>query len=190
MKLNFEFEQDITKEFLLSKYSEETYMTHYLGIPVKKGLFKSPLRGDKTPTCSFFRNKSGELIFKDFSGAFYGNFINVVMTKYQCNYHKALKIIATDFGLVKGSVKKEEIKIVEVPKFKDSGQAIINVEIQDFTETELKWWAKYGITEKILAKFKVYSCKNIWLNGNYFANSSKNNMIFGYYGGIKDKVNL
>ena len=107
MKLNFEFEQDITKEFLLSKYSEETYMTHYLGIPVKKGLFKSPLRGDKTPTCSFFRNKSGELIFKDFSGAFYGNFINVVMTKYQCNYHKALKIIATDFGLVKGSVKKE-----------------------------------------------------------------------------------
>jgi hypothetical protein len=66
MKLNFEFEQDITKEFLLSKYSEETYMTHYLGIPVKKGLFKSPLRGDKTPTCSFFRNKSGELIFKDF----------------------------------------------------------------------------------------------------------------------------
>lgn len=190
MKLNFEFEQDITKEFLLSKYSEETYMTHYLGIPVKKGLFKSPLRGDKTPTCSFFRNKSGELIFKDFSGAFYGNFINVVMTKYQCNYHKALKIIATDFGLIKGSVKKEEIKIVEVPKFKDSGQAIINVEIQDFTETEIKWWAKYGITEKILAKFKVYSCKNIWLNGNYFANSSKNNMIFGYYGGIKDKVEL
>lgn len=190
MKLNFEFEQDITKEFLLSKYSEETYMTHYLGIPVKKGLFKSPLRGDKTPTCSFFRNKSGELIFKDFSGAFYGNFINVVMVKYQCNYHKALKIIATDFGLVKGSVKKEEIKIVEAPKFKDSGQAIINVEIQDFTETELKWWAKYGITEKILAKFKVYSCKNIWLNGNYFANSTKNNMIFGYYGGIKDKVEL
>ena len=163
-------------------------MTYYLGIPVKKGLFKSPLRGDHVPTCSFFRNKAGELIFKDFSGAFYGNFINVVMYKYQCNYYKALKIIASDFGLIGTSIKKTPIKVQET--FKDSGQAVINVEIQDFTEQELKWWNKYGITEKILKKFKVYSCKNVWLNGNYFAKSAQNNMMFGYYGGIKDKVEL
>ena len=188
MKLNFEIEPEITKEFLLSKFNEETFMTYYLGIPVKKGLFKSPLRGDHVPTCSFFRNKAGELIFKDFSGAFYGNLINVVMYKYQCNYYKALKIIASDFGLIGTSIKKTPIKVQET--FKDSGQAVINVEIQDFTEQELKWWNKYGITEKILKKFKVYSCKNVWLNGNYFAKSAQNNMMFGYYGGIKDKVEL
>ena len=188
MKLNFEIEPEITKEFLLSKFNEETFMTYYLGIPVKKGLFKSPLRGDHVPTCSFFRNKAGELIFKDFSGAFYGNFINVVMYKYQCNYYKALKIIASDFGLIGTSIKKTPIKVQET--FKDSGQAVINVEIQDFTEQELKWWNKYGITEKILKKFKVYSCKNVWLNGNYFAKSAQNNIMFGYYGGIKDKVEL
>lgn len=188
MKLNFEIEPEITKEFLLSKFNEETFMTYYLGIPVKKGLFKSPLRGDHVPTCSFFRNKAGELIFKDFSGAFYGNFINVVMYKYQCNYYKALKIIASDFGLIGTSIKKTPIKVQET--FKDSGQAVINVEIQNFTEQELKWWNKYGITEKILKKFKVYSCKNVWLNGNYFAKSAQNNMMFGYYGGIKDKVEL
>lgn len=188
MKLNFEIEPEITKEFLLSKFNEETFMTYYLGIPVKKGLFKSPLRGDHVPTCSFFRNKTGELIFKDFSGAFYGNFINVVMYKYQCNYYKALKIIASDFGLIGTSIKKTPIKVQET--FKDSRQAVINVEIQDFTEQELKWWNKYGITEKILKKFKVYSCKNVWLNGNYFAKSAQNNMMFGYYGGIKDKVEL
>lgn len=188
MKLNFEIEPEITKEFLLSKFNEETFMTYYLGIPVKKGLFRSPLRGDHVPTCSFFRNKAGELIFKDFSGAFYGNFINVVMYKYQCNYYKALKIIASDFGLIGTSIKKTPIKVQET--FKDSGQAVINVEIQDFTEQELKWWNKYGITEKILKKFKVYSCKNVWLNGNYFAKSAQNNMMFGYYGGIKDKVEL
>ena len=34
-------EQKITKELLLSRASEETYMEHYLGIPVKKGLFIS-----------------------------------------------------------------------------------------------------------------------------------------------------
>lgn len=46
-------EQRITKELLLKKTNEETYMEHYLGIPVKKGLFKSPLRADKKPTASF-----------------------------------------------------------------------------------------------------------------------------------------
>ena len=76
MKLSFEIEPTINKQYLLSKYSEETYMEYYLGIPVKKGLFKSPLRVDNTPTCSFYRNKSGDLIFKDFNGSFSGNFIN------------------------------------------------------------------------------------------------------------------
>ena len=60
--MNFTFEPKITKGYLLSKYSEETYMEYYLGIKVKKGLFRSPLRQDNTPTCSFYRNKSGELI--------------------------------------------------------------------------------------------------------------------------------
>ena len=41
---DYTFEPKITKEFLLSKNNEETYMTYYLGIPVKKGLFKSPLQ--------------------------------------------------------------------------------------------------------------------------------------------------
>ena len=45
----------ITKELILSKYSQETLFEHYLGVSVKKGLFCSPsiIRVDKTPTCSF-----------------------------------------------------------------------------------------------------------------------------------------
>lgn len=189
MKLNFNAEPEITKEFLLSKCNAETYMSYYLGIPVKKGLFKSPLRNDKTPTCSFYKNRNGDLIFKDFSGAFYGDFVKVVMFKYNCNYYSALRIIASDFGYIHNSnVVKKPIKIV--PEFKESFKSIIQSEIQDFTDDELKWWSNYGITEKILKKFRVFSCKNVWLNGNYFSKSSKNNMMFGYFGGFKDKIEL
>ena len=39
---------------ILNKVSQEQLMEHYLGIPVKKGLFKSPLRRDKNPTCAFY----------------------------------------------------------------------------------------------------------------------------------------
>ena len=42
MNLDFTFEPKITKSYLLSQYSEETYMEYYLGIKVAKGLFCSP----------------------------------------------------------------------------------------------------------------------------------------------------
>ena len=163
MEINFNFEPQITKEYLLSKYSEETYMTYYLGIPVKKGLFKSPLRKDKCPTCSFYRNKSGELIFKDFNGSFYGNFISVVMYKYGLTYYKALNQIAIDFGFISGKPAKVK-KIPTVEKFVDSGESDIRVEIKEYSKKELDWWNSFGITPKILNKFKVFSCKNIFSN--------------------------
>lgn len=47
----------VTKELILNSVSEETLMEHYLGVPVKKGLLKSPLRQDNKPTCAFYRNK-------------------------------------------------------------------------------------------------------------------------------------
>ena len=71
----FKIEPRLTKEYLLSKNSQEVYLQYYLNIPVKKGLFRSPFRKDKHPTCGFYTNKHGDIIFKDFSGQFYGNFI-------------------------------------------------------------------------------------------------------------------
>lgn len=186
MELVFNLEPKITKEYLLSKYSEEVYMSYYLGIPVKKGLFKSPLRKDKSPTCSFYRNKNKELIFKDFNGSFYGNFINVVMYKYGLTYYKALNQIAIDFGLIEGKPAKVK-KIPVVEKFVDTDSTSdIKVEIKEYSKKELDWWNSFGITPEILNKFKVFSCKNIFLNNNLFITSSKDSMMFGYYEGKKD----
>lgn len=135
---DFTIEPKITKEFLLSKNSEETYMAHYLGIPVKKGLFRSPLRDDKHSTCSFFRGHSGNLYFKDFATGQCLTFEGVVMEKYSCTYHSALKIIAKDFGYIhdadvkKRDARKPEIKIQ--PKFEGEKETFIQVEIKDFSE--------------------------------------------------------
>ena len=192
MSLDFTFEPKITKSYLLSQYSEETYMEYYLGIKVAKGLFCSPLRRDNTPTCSFYKNKSGELIFKDFNGSFYGNFISVVMEKYHVSYYKALQIIAEDFNLSKRHTDKVAVNPIKpsTTVFKDAGPADVRVEIKDFTQEELNWWNSYGITLDILKKFNVYSCKNIFLNGELFKTIYKDNFMFGYYGGKKDNLEL
>lgn len=183
----FEFETKITREYLLERNSEETYMAYYLGIPVKKGLFISPLRDDKHKTCSYFRGKSGNLYFKDFATNQCLSFENVVMEKYNCTYHEALNIIARDFGYIQGkSPPPKKIKIQ--PKFEGTKQTFIQVEVKDFTESELKWWNKYGITKDILKRFNIYSCKSVFLNGVLQDQSAQHIPIYGYYFGKKENV--
>lgn len=184
-----EFEPTITKQFLLDKASQETYLEYYLGIPVKKGLFTSPLRADNNPTCSFFRNKAGDIIFNDFSGAFKGNFIAVVMYKYNVSYYKALRIIANDFGYIKIPRLQRNPKPVTESKtvFKESKAAVIQVEVQDFPPEQLQWWSEIGVTKEILKKFGVYSCRSVFLNGDYFMGCTINNPIYGYYRGKNDE---
>ena len=84
-------------------------MSYYLGIPVQKGLFRSPLRDDKHSTCSFFRGQSGNLYFKDFATGQCLTFEGVVMEKYGCTYHSALKIIAKDFVIFRVLTYKKEV---------------------------------------------------------------------------------
>lgn len=179
--MNFSFQQEITKELLLEHNNEETYMAYYLGIPIKKGLFVSPLRVDRKPTCSFYRGR--QLYFKDFATGECLSFENVVMKKYGCNYHEALKIIATDFGIIDGS----KPKVVPIqPIFKKEKKTIIQIEAKSFTKEELEWWEQFGITKNILTKYRVYSCKTVFLNGRIESIYDSKCPSYGYYFGNEE----
>ena len=182
--MNFSFQPKITKELILSRFSEEQLMEYYLHIPVKKGLFRSPLRRDKQPTCSFYRNKSGTLIFKDFATGQHLNVFDVVQSIFRCDYFESLRIIANDFGIVQdNTLHKNPGKINLNPiKIKDKEISKIQIEVQEFTDSELKWWGNYGISKDILKRFDVYSCKHVFLNDQLFAESQQHCPIFGYYG--------
>ena len=184
---SLEIPQRITKELLLSKnYTQETYFEHYLGIQVKKGLFVSPsvIRTDHKPTCAFFKDKRGVLRYKDFAGPSF-DFVGAVSYIYKCSYYQALKIIANDFGFINIDVPKNLPKI-EYSGYvlKETERAKIQVEVQDFSTKELNWWASFGVSEKTLKKYKVYSIKSVFLNGFYHSSSTEKSPIFGYFGGI------
>lgn len=178
--------EEITKDLILSNISEETIMEHYLGLPVKKGIFKSPLRVDNKPTCSFSRDKYNRLIFKDFNGSFYGDAFEVVKKLYNVSFKEALEIIANDFGIIKNSSFPKHERLIEYTntKFEESGENIIQIEVQEFTEQELNWWKQFAISKDILKKYNVFSCKSVFLNGNYLTSSSDNDFIFAYYRGV------
>ena len=182
--MNFSFEPKLSKELILSRFSEEQLMEYYLHIPVKKGLFRSPLRKDKQPTCSFYRNSSGTLIFKDFATGQHLNVFDVVQSLFSCNYFESLRIVANDFNIIRDkTLHKNPGKINSNPvKIKDKETSKIQIEVQEFTNLELKWWSKFGITLPILKHFNVYSCKHVFLNDQLFAASQQHCPIFGYYG--------
>lgn len=184
--MDFSIKPKLSKELILSRFSEEQIMEYYLHIPVKKGLFKSPLRNDKHVTCSFYRNKVGTLLFKDFATGESYSIFDIVKSMFNCDYFEALRIIANDFGIIKNKkLHKNQGKINLNPiKIEENNSSKIQVEIKDFSDLELKWWNKYGITKDILNYFNIYSCKYVFLNDNLFATTQQNCPIFGYYGGI------
>lgn len=187
--LDFEIAPKITKDFLLSKFSEETIFCHYLGIStISKKLIRNPTRNDKNPTCGFYKNSNGSLILHDFATGEYFNCFSYVMKAFDCEYREALNIIAKDFGLIKTSNKLTPV-VKEVPKFVDDNKVtIIQVELGEYSEQDLKWWGSFGITEKTLNKFRVFPCKSIFLNGNLVSRRAQHNPIYGYYFGKKDDI--
>lgn len=180
----------VTKELIESNVSQETLMSTYYGVPIHNGLFKSKFRQDSNPTVGYYKNRSGKLIVKDFGSDFCGDWLYVVMKKFDCTYGKALLIAANDFGLVPNSKLEKNPITIQTTTIPINKQSRIQVEIREFQKYELDWWNSYGITENTLKKFKVFSCKNIWLNGNLFHIESPNQRIFGYYGGTKDGIEL
>lgn len=184
MNFSLKVEEKLNQAFILSKISQEQIFAFYLGSNFKKKIFCSPLRCDKRPTVSIYKNKNGNLIYKDFATGQSLNCFEFIKQKFGCDYFQALRIIANDFGLIKDtSINKNKGEIISKDyKIKDKEFSNIQVEIQDFSEQELKWWNKYGITSEILKKYKVYSCKHIFLNGQLVAKSQQNCPIFGYYG--------
>lgn len=177
----------LNKEFLLQYNTQETYLQYYLNLPVKKGLYHSPFREDIVPSCGFYKNKSGDILFKDFNGSFCGDFIEVVKTKFNASFKEALSIIAKDFELIDGHNTKKTIQISETFKFENDTK--IQVTIQPFSKEELDWWNAYGIQLTTLNVFRVYSCRNIFLNGELWKCSTEKCPIYGYYFGHNDKNN-
>jgi hypothetical protein len=185
MNFSLNINKPLSKDLILSSCTEEQIFAFYIGSDIRsKKLFRSKLRQDRNPTCSMYRSKSGNLIYKDFATGQHLNCFGYVMELFKCDYYEALRIIANDFNIQKNEgLTKNKGKIIPKDfKIDEKEFSKIQVEIQEFSDLELKWWEKYGITLDILKKFNVYSCKHVFLNDNLVAKSQQNCPIYGYYG--------
>ena len=177
----------ITKDFILSKVNQESIMQHYTGLDVSsKKLMLSPFRVDNHFTVSFYKSKSDILYLHDFATNEHINCFQAVMKKFGVNYYEELDIIAKDFNLIDGENNNTEVEIPKIAPLKETKSSVIQVQIKDYSDEELEWWSKFGISKKTLKKFHVYSLEHVFVNGELRFTSSKQCPIYGYYFG-KDK---
>lgn len=153
----------LSKEYVLSRISEEDIMRFYLGIPVQFGrMVTSTLRRDNTPTCGFAIDQRGILKFKDFAGHFHGDCFNVVQHVYSCDFLTALQIIANDFKLYGTPVVPEIVERLVTPAMPRVAKKI-SVKRQRWREVDKAFWSRFGITSKTLNKYNVSSISHAWV---------------------------
>lgn len=186
MEFNFNIPEEINKEFILSRISQESIFNYYLGMDVSsKKLQLSPFRDDKKVTVSFYKSNTGSVYLHDFATNEHINCFQAVMKLFNLNYYQALNKIASDFNLI-NTVVNDYRRIEFQPEIKQTEPSDIKCQIKEFTEEELKWWKSFGINDKLLKKFHVFSIQHVFLNGELKFTSSPKNPIYGYYFG-KDK---
>lgn len=167
----FNIPPEINKEFILSQISEEEIFSYY-GVPVVDCMFRSILRPDNNPTCSFYRSpRNFKLYLRDWNGDFWGDCFDLVMRLYGVSFYKALRIIAKDFGIIKANTNEKRIPAPVNVDIKVKEVADIKVSRRSWNKYDADYWKQFGIKKKSLEHFKVAPVQWVWLNGK---------IVYGY----------
>lgn len=156
---------EVTREFILSKVSEEEIFSFY-GVPVVNHVFRSPLRNDKNPTCQFYRSRNnGRLYLRDFAGYFWGDCFDLVTYLFNVHFYEALKIIAKDFKLINGTNEIERKPAIPPVVIQEKEVVNIRVKRREWNQEDVKYWSRFNISKSTLTYFDVAPIQMAWLNG-------------------------
>lgn len=155
----------ISKEDILSRVSEEdVFSLVFDEVPEEFELVVSPFREDNNPGCFFSRDpNTGILRFIDFANPQYINGIkmshidcfNAVQIFYNLSsFFETLEFIVKKLSL--NDVSIQPSKVSKVKKVKDSKSLLITKN-QKYTNKDVRYWKKFGITIPQLLSDKVYS---------------------------------
>lgn len=179
--------EPLTKEFVLSRITEEDVFLKYMNIyPSLTGRYKSPLRNDSNAGCNFYRDSRGVLKFRDPAYRINIDCFNLVsLVAPEANsYGLVLKKIAEDFKLYE---KEIDYSILtnweEAVQIASKKLTIIQVKRKEFTKEELLWWQEQGVYKEVLNFYKANSIQILWLNGNIIYSYSRKDPCYVYHFG-------
>lgn len=161
----------MTKEEIMQKtdFGLKVYEFYCPGIKLKKKI-RSLLREEKDPSFNIFVNKnSSEIWFKDFAGGMEltGNALKFVQLKESTDYFGAKDFISDrilgELGNYYPDRKNSYSVLSEIRNEKHKRPLVITPIAKDWSQSELAWWAKFGIGEDTLERFFVCSVSKYYM---------------------------
>lgn len=152
------FEPEITKEYILSKLSQEEIIEYYLQEPINYSKFYlSPLREEKHPSFTFLNKRNG-VYWRDWGTSESGDCFDLVQKMYNIGFNDSLKKIYSDI------LKQNKSVLKQIKKTKKSQEKIkydIVLYEQPFTLNDIRYWKQYNIDLEILNLYNVKSIQKV-----------------------------
>lgn len=153
--------EPITLDWILSRVTEYEIYSHYIGEFKVGMIYKSPFRKDRNPSFGIFYSKShNKLLFKDHGTGECGDIVKFVsLLKGITDYNEILKDMVTQLNITKST------KLDSSKQYIPSGETVIGIVRQSFTEADKSYWSQFNIDTDTLKKFNVFSIKYYLCNG-------------------------
>ncbi len=145
---------------ILQKLSDYDIYAYYMGKFQIGKLYNSPLRSnDQVPSFAIFPSRNRDLLFKDHGSGQTGNAITF------CKLITGIKTKdALEKELLRILKKTNPMSLAKRTIQYDTRSCNIGIVRQPFRQTDIKYWAQYGIKEETLKFYNVFSIKYYLLN--------------------------
>ena len=185
-------EKTLTKDYILSKVSEEDIFEKFIGDTVQLGeKYVTGLRTDPNPSAVFYYNQHGKLKLKDFGSNFNGDCFDYVARLHgqDCNnargFNITLEIVAKSFNIYQsdsvyriGKPKKYIDKRQRVPDFRYS--------TCNFTALDLRYWRSLNVSPEILNRNRIKRVSSLYNGDTVLYNFTLANPCYVYLIGIRN----
>lgn len=151
----------VTLEWILDRVTEYDIYQAYIGNFKVGKIYNCPFRKDKNPSFGcYYSRTTKQLMFKDHGTGECGNVIKLVsLITGLTNYNDILNDIVNKLKITNNT------KLVSSKQYIPSGETVIGVVRQEFTQVDIDYWSQFHISLDTLKKFNVNSIKYYLCNG-------------------------
>lgn len=162
----FIIKPEISKKFIEERISEEDMWERYFQVNFRV-IFKSPLRVDKSSTCSMFKHKNGQWWMKDHNGSFCGSVWDALMYSRNISFSDVLELVAKDYGLLNISYNNVITPIKRNIITEPVQKRVIQIKVREWEDYDYNYWFSYGWTQEQIDTFPVFPTSIVWLSNKY-----------------------
>lgn len=144
---------------LKDKLTIREVVEHYCGKSNSRNKVKSPFNDEKTPSLHIYDKTQ---TFMDFSSGLGGDIFKFVQKLFGCTQKKSCLILANDFGIDLGGIKKssdDELEKIRLQRLKKKQEEVYRE--QKLKELETKTLLTLKVFENLADITKPYSLKNL-----------------------------